>query len=348
MLRIPPSPCPSQTLLSNLPRLSPVPNHFLPNYSEASKADALFHYTTAGGLIGILTSGQIWSTAYYCTNDESELATGRGILGPLFFDEVQRLRRTNDRRVAVFAGRGVEIEEYARSFESHIAGSATSRLCTYITCYFRSTSKEDFLDGLLSQWRGYGTDGGYALQFSRSKLNKKIAAFEDDRSFQYDLQDIYYATENPLKSEVLGHSSAYVAAFSAFLDEMAKPWDAPDRFATSSIARLVGGPLESYLGYLAHTKNPHFAEERETRLSLSQYVPVGEGCQPVSYFNRNGLIIPYVRSPLSGFDVLDCIEWVVVGPGPRLESRFKAVTQLIRQTGRKIEVRASRIPFTRH
>jgi hypothetical protein len=54
----------------------------LPQYTEESRADALFHYTTANGLIGILSKGEIWSTAYYCTNDESELSIGNGVLNP--------------------------------------------------------------------------------------------------------------------------------------------------------------------------------------------------------------------------------------------------------------------------
>ncbi len=61
-----------------------IPGHILPTYSDDAREDALFHYTTADGLIGIFDKGEIWSTAYYCANDESELAEGKGILKPLF------------------------------------------------------------------------------------------------------------------------------------------------------------------------------------------------------------------------------------------------------------------------
>jgi len=74
-----------------------------------SRDDALFHYTTATGLIGILTSGQIWSTAYYCANDESELSAGQGVLTTLFRKATYELIDSSDRRVSLFARRGVDV-----------------------------------------------------------------------------------------------------------------------------------------------------------------------------------------------------------------------------------------------
>lgn len=53
-----------------------IPNHISPTYSDEARDDALFHYTTASGLIGILNANELWSTAYYCANDESELTAG--------------------------------------------------------------------------------------------------------------------------------------------------------------------------------------------------------------------------------------------------------------------------------
>ena len=111
----------------------------------------------------------------------------------------------------------------------------------------------------------------------------------------------------------------------------------------SPIAGLPGGPLEAFLDYLVHT----FSEERECRLSLIQLVSTGAGGLPVQYFNRGGLLVPFTKTPHSSFNVLDCVEWVVIGHGPRMGARFKSVSQLVRQSGRDIKVRPSHIPFTR-
>lgn len=327
--------------------MSEIPNHFLPKYTDASCEDALFHYTTANGLIGILGTGEIWGTAYYCANDESELATGKGVLSPLFRLATHELIKDNDPRVQIFLRRGVDINEYADRFEQQIVGMALSSLCAYITCFCKSTSEEDFHHGLLSQWRGYGVDGGYALHFSRKKLLAAIESATNADEFSYELQDVHYTVENSLKAEVLSYTDAFVSAYMEFLDELAKPLDFNKRTMPSPIAGLPGGPLEALLGYLVHTKNKHFGEERECRLSLVQFVPASTGCQPVQYFNRGGLLVPYTKTPRSAFNILDCIEWIVIGPGPRMGARFKSISQLVKQSGLEIQVRASHIPFTR-
>jgi len=122
--------------------MNKIPGHTLPTYSEDSREDALFHYTTGSGLIGILSSNEIWNTAYYCANDESELSVCKGVL------------------VHTFRNRGVDIRDYADKFEQTIISFALHVFCVYITCFCKPSSKEDFHHGLLSQWRGYGMDGG--------------------------------------------------------------------------------------------------------------------------------------------------------------------------------------------
>ena len=71
--------------------MSEIPNHTFPPYSEDSRDDALFHYTSADGLIGILQNREIWSTAYHCSNDASELDAGTGILTPEFLRSTQKM-----------------------------------------------------------------------------------------------------------------------------------------------------------------------------------------------------------------------------------------------------------------
>lgn len=326
--------------------MSEIPGHLLPTYSDASREDALFHYTTAKGLIGIFDTNEIWSTAYYCANDESELAAGKGILAPLFRSSTQKLIDANDSLVQIFAQRGVDIREYADRFEQQITGMALSSLCAYITCFCKPTSKEDFHHGLLSQWRGYGSDGGYALHFSRKKLLAAIENSNKSDGLAYELQDVYYTAENPMKADVLGHKEAFVNEYMSYLEELSEPLDVSKRTMRNPIVGLLDGALESFLDYLIHTKNGHFGEERECRLSITQ-LSAGPDQLPVQYFNRGGLLVPYTRTPHLSFNILDCVEWIVIGPGPRMNARFKSVFQLVRQSGREIKVRASHIPFTR-
>jgi hypothetical protein len=324
-----------------------LPGHTQPTYSDAARDDALFHYTTANGLIGIFESGEIWNTAYYCANDEDELSAGAGVLLRLFRERAHQLRQANDPRVDMFANRGVDIMEYADGFERQLTALTKSSLVAYITCFCKPSGKEDFLHGLLSQWRGYGIDGGYALQVNRSRLLDAIKTANKANDSNYDLDDVHYTPENPLRDRVLAQQAAFLDEFEKYLDELAKPIDWSRTTRRNPIFELLKGPLIPLVDYLTYTKNAHFAEERECRLSLVQPAATGPAFRPVRRFSRNGLVVSFTTTPKDSFDILGCVDWIVIGPGPRMAARFKAACELVKHSGRSIFVRPSHIPFTR-
>lgn len=324
-----------------------LPEHALPNYSDEVRDDTLFHYTNANGLIGIFDSAEIWSTAYYCANDEQELSVGFGVLSRLFRERAHQLREANDPRAELFARRGVDIMSYAEGFERRLTALTMNSLVAYITCFYKPSAKEDFHHGLLSQWRGYGADGGYALQFSRTKLLDAIKKANKIDDLGYDLEDVYYTPENPLKERVLEQRNAFLEEFEKHLDELAMPINFSMKTVRNPIFDLLKGPLIPLLDYLTYTKNGHFAEERECRLSLVQPAAVGAAFRPVKRFSRNGLVVSYTTTPKESFDVLSAVDWILIGPGPRMGARFKAICELVKHSGREIHVRASHIPFTR-
>jgi Protein of unknown function (DUF2971) len=327
--------------------MSDIPNHTSPPFTNAARDDALFHYTSANGLMGILKSGELWSTAYFCANDESELSAGKGILAPLFSLKTHEMIQEEDPLVRVFSRRGVDIRHYAQGFEQQITAMALNLLCPYITCFCKTTAAEDFSHGLLSQWRGYGIDGGYALQFSRKKLIAEIGRASNDTSMDYQLQDVHYAADNPLKAVAISHSEAFLRAYRTFLEELADPHFLSKKTIQNPTSKLTGGPLENFLEYLVYTKNQHFAEEKECRLSVIDLVSPNVDNPSIAYFSRAGMIVPYKKTPHATFKVLDCIEWIIVGPGARMGARFKSLTHMIRQLGLSIAVRPSHIPFSR-
>lgn len=323
-----------------------LPGHALPNYTDVARDEALFHYTTANGLIGIFDSAELWSTAYYCANDEQELSAGSGVLLRFFRERAHQLRLANDPRAVLFARRGVDIMDYADGFERQLTALTMSSLVAYITCFCKPSAEEDFLHGLLSQWRGYGTDGGYALQFSRSRLLSAIEVANSANDSNYDLENVYYTPENPLRGRVLAQEAAFLAEFEEHLNELAKPIDLSRMTIRNPIFELLKGPLIPLLDYLTCTKNQHFTEERECRLSHIQPAATDPAFRPVKRFGRNGLVVSYTTTPKE-FDVLGCVDWIVVGPGPRIAARFKATCELVKHSGRSILVRPSHIPFTR-
>jgi len=330
--------------------MNDIPNHVSPPYTDDARDDALFHYTSAAGLIGILRAKELWATAYYCSNDASELAVGRGFLTPELTRITRKMIDDGDPLVLTFLKRGVNPMEYAENFEQLVVETAFSLLSTYISCFCKPKGEEDFRHGLLSQWRAYGADGGYALQFSRKKLLEAIEKIENEKGgWAYDLKDVFYATQNPLQDKVLGHIDVFIQAYNDHLKAFGGPLEALLNTSTmpSPIAGLVGGPLEALLDYFIHTKNGHFSEERECRLSFVE--PEAPDLQkiPTDCFDRGGLIVPYKRIPHSTIPLVDCLEWILIGPNSRMGARFKSVCQIVKASGLDIKVRPSHIPFVR-
>lgn len=324
--------------------MNEIPGHTSPPFSEDSRDDALFHYTSADGLIGILKNEEIWSTAYYCSNDKSELSAGNGILTPAFLRATQKMIEDNDQMVRIISNRGIDINEHARKFESRIISHALNALCAYITCFCMPTKKEDFSHGILSQWRAYGVDGGYAIQFSRKKLQSAINFVNNEQGLSYEIGNVYYTAENALKSEVLRHTDAFIQAYRDDLNKICSINDIlSGKLSINPIENLIGEPLGSLLDYIIQTKNQHFSEERECRLSLIE--PISSET-PTNYFNRGGMVVPYKKTP-EKFRLLECIDGIIIGPNPRMPARFQSVTQMVRAKGLKVNVRPSHIPFTR-
>lgn len=326
-------------------RLTMLRSQIFPTYTKQVRDDALFHYTTGAGLLGILKSNELWSTAYHCANDESELSAGRDVLTPIFREKAHEMIMARDARVQTFAGRGVDVHYYADRFEETIVSAALHAFSVYITCFCKPNTEEDFIHGLLSQWRGYGDDGGYAIQFSRERLEEELKRVSSDEQASYRLKDVYYTNDNSMKNSLVGNAPEFEKAFENHLDSLIKLDLNPMSLQN------VAGDLPTYLfiellDYLIHTKSIHFREENECRLSALDATTKDAARLQIDYLNRSGLLVPYARTPSSA-KIVECIDWIVVGPAPRIDSRYNSIIQMVRSMGFKIKVRASRIPFSR-
>jgi hypothetical protein len=124
----------------------------------------LFHYTTQAGLEGILNSQALHATHYSRLNDEAEMLALRPRLLEIIRDDVtNRLNGVVNSEIGKLVdglykitfgaeGRKSAIEPFVISFCSHKKG-------TY-----------EFDHGLLSQWRAYTQDVGFAIVFETKPL----------------------------------------------------------------------------------------------------------------------------------------------------------------------------------
>jgi hypothetical protein len=170
----------------------------------------IYHYTSIQGLIGIVTRQEFWASDCQYLNDGAELSYARD----MYFDEVEKLGLPPLEEGGGYAQAGPSLESFR----------------AFIVCFCE--------DGdLLSQWRGYGADQGYALGFDTEGLrNSKIG----------EIAPVQYGIPNP--TEYFKEELA-VAGFRSGHPGMVE-WHASERL----------------LPRLARVKHPGYAEEREWRI----------------------------------------------------------------------------------
>lgn len=316
----------------------------------------LWHYTTALGLHGILTSQQLWATDIRYLNDAEEL-TG-------FFDRkllhllqegirkgISEALKTTEGLIFVSAAGGPEVLE--KDFSNQLLDSlrkVTMRLEVYVTSFCSTPLASDSEDGLLSQWRGYGPDGGYAIVFDTQGLDELLV--DEQRRYSHSFAhwgDVDYFDGDTSATRV-GHAEA--------LD-----WEADIRKTVASIVLnqnlhpTAEALFEPIIGLSTRHKHRGFREESEVRISaltsndeiIREVRTAGENREkkPVYFTPRGGLLVPHIalfERPTGEAAKLP-IRKIIVGPHPEKLKRQKAVEMLLGQLGIDAEVVPSDIPY---
>jgi hypothetical protein len=173
----------------------------------------LHHYTGAAGLKGIVESNSMWATYFADMNDAQEIHTLRvplvDELAKRLDPIVKQIRLRNPpkdnavrrpdaaRRLARIWGNAL--------YRVVFAGDDTERTaycCTACFCSHAGGQPYEREHGLLSQWRGYGKDGGFCLVFDTTKLWR---LFEKERGAYFyvytDVREAFYPREPPKQIE---------------------------------------------------------------------------------------------------------------------------------------------------
>jgi hypothetical protein len=168
----------------------------------------LYHYTTAEGLIGIITSGELRATHLAYLNDSSELTYG--------------LECIQSAATLLAKDRAKDVEpKFARwiaGFSPEITASAP-----FVTSFCEH-------DDILTQWQGYGASGGgYALGLNAADLQASLSTGDRILPIVYDKNDQDCAARNwvsewepkvlkLINSTVLGHRTALHTAARSLLE----------------------------------------------------------------------------------------------------------------------------------
>ncbi|CUA82423.1 Protein of unknown function (DUF2971) [Gulbenkiania indica] len=318
----------------------------------------LWHYTTATGLDGILSSGELWATNIRYLNDEEEMNGFFKHKFPVLLEDAV------DRGIAqvIETPRGQAMLEHTGSVEGikreFLHGFNTSliqvtlALEVYVTSFCYAPPGVESVNGLLSQWRGYGIDGGYAIIFDTQKLFELCE--KEQEKYKHAFMNF---------SDVDYHQADWQT--NSHRHEETIEWEQSVRKVISDV--VVEGDLQTKAEQLfvpivaqaVRHKHVGFQEEREVRIAtvrlpkklLTDAANMGMDIPPpkkVSFYNRSGLPVPYIslfdgipreeKTPLP-------IKEIVVGPHRDKVRRKQSVEMLLEEIGLDVPVRVSEIPY---
>jgi hypothetical protein len=316
----------------------------------------LMHYTSLDGLQGIIGSDCLWATDASFLNDSSEITH--------YFDtRLEVLVSSEERRFAIEQARdSAELARMIREggFDASVAvetreSTAVLRRATlstnrpFVLSLSGPSDQRVEQSGLLSQWRGYGGDGGYALVFDTAKLES--ALHREVKSHQYSgmfVGDVYYhgivpnlqpyATQDTAESEVTVKKGVARLLRGGTADETEGFYDAVT--ALSCLCKHWGFWEEREVRVVVLP-----ATEENTDVAAESALPTKE----IKTFLRGESEVPYIEL-FAHFSDKDTnptlpIRRVIVGPHRDSGARAKAVRKRLADRGYQAEVVESEIPY---
>ena len=302
--------------------------------SLAEDYPELFHYTDAAGLNGIIKTQTLWATHYKYLNDAEEV-------GHYFNDRLPNVLKgitTNSN------GNNADeaIEHRITAWRKTLLESDDPLAEPYITSFCKTNDEKVKEHGLLSQWRGYGQRGGYAIVFETSGLMQLLKK-ESEKNWGVLLAgDVIYSSDDPKNiHKEFEEGERVIQNF--YLNQNDPESQENIDFAIMQCA--------------CRYKHWGFEEEKEVRIvaiphnkRTHDYANEEDGItkQQLEFFIRSGTPVPYVAL----FDGITLppkkclpIKRIIVGPHPNKNERVRAVEILLDQYGIKAKVSPSEIPY---
>lgn len=312
----------------------------------------LYHYTSWEGLLGILNSRSLWATQYRFLNDYSEIILFRDRLITLMSPYV---RQSYDHLLKDSPHVQQEIDQ-----DGGLLQNVQHDTEVLVDAKYRATGDDIYIlsfcgehknplvnkNGLLSQWRGYGAGGGFALVLNTVKL-EKILNLEVERH-QYSavlLADLVYSDDDDRLRKEMSEDLATLA------DDVARIFN--HKMPLSENTELKG--FYPFVNCISRYKHYGFCEENEVRVVAlptvldNEYLKLaqndGAELKPEKerkFRKKEDGVIPYIEL----FDSPEIelpIEKIIVGPHKEKESRAAALRIMLQKT--EIEISCSEIPF---
>jgi hypothetical protein len=317
--------------------------------------EKIYHYTTWDGLIGIIESQSLWATNYKFLNDYSEVTLFKNKLVELLYPYTLEAYKT---ALKIHSGMKEKIESVGGL--AHIVHKDTE---VFVNAQYKATGDDIYIlsfcghhkddnvnnNGLLSQWRGYGIDGGFILVFDTIKMEKLLE--EEFGKFQYNIghiSDVIYSDNEEYLEEELSASLITIA-------EDLKTLFNPETLRNPEVIPNLNG-YPSFVSCITRYKHCGFKEEHEVRvvalptlfdqsfldLVREEQVELKPEKQ-IKYRRNKGYNTPYIALFEEGKTTLP-IERIIVGPHKDMQQRAASLRVMLRK--QDIEISCSDIPYT--
>lgn len=253
---------------------------------------ALYHYTSAGGLISIFEHKEIWATSVMHLNDSQEFRHG-------FDAMLEGLRERMEDGACAPEQRDL-LETTYREWKTP-GVNTRERMC--VVCF--STNGDQ-----LSQWRAYSNGGeGYSIGF---RLNDLAYAMKVS-SFRL-VKCVYDEGEKRTLAQAL-------------LDYLFRCWKASERLDLPGSLHLLDRAMQRVLVGILAMKDEGFKEEQEWRL-----VGRHSEATPLKFRAGRFGVVPYCSLPLCDGQSRPPIDSVYVGPNADSEAAGIALEELLIST----------------
>jgi len=312
----------------------------------------IYHYTNEAGLYGILNDECFWATHFKFLNDYTEIVLFKDKLIEHLIPHTKKYLESpsfeNDHDQKVIS-EGGGIEKVAKDEVTKIVDDKYKVLFNgleaeiYITSFCAVNQKDEYLknNGLLSQWRGYGGDGGYAIEFDSLEMENQLNSKHSNFRIGFVFGKLIYSDDE----------QGYRKELSTDLDEIAKY---TTELYDAILQRKQEPPsaeqaFQSFLNCITCYKHQAFKEEKEVRIAailLNLKDDEENGLEKERKFRqRDGKLIPYIELFRNSGNILP-IKRIIVGPHKDKECRAEALRIVLRNKRRAdIEVIVSDIPF---
>lgn len=312
----------------------------------------LMHYTTGTGLKGIIESGSLWASNARFLNDSQEIVHYFEARLPSLTREVAE---TFVDRICTDPSKAGNIEKLGG--KQKLVADAVSKLVDhlkqktlrYIDPFILSLSAPAdelvSVNGLLSQWRAYGSDGGYAIVFETRRLEQFLR--DEEKRFHYqhfEWGDVYYygaSNDQPAAGDVEELESKLREEIERMIDHGSPKSHMDVYFALTALSCL--------------SKHWGFSEEREVRIvaipqkdesEIINTDSIGRSKKEVRHHAKGGTLVPHLALEGMGAPMGRLpIELVIVGPHKDKELRRASAETLLRSNGYDAPAVVSAIPY---